>query len=369
MSEFPMLINGRLVEGDHALRVLNPATEETFATVARASIDQAGEAVKAATAAFPAWSRTPIEKRQAIVNKIADALNANAAELARILTAEQGKPLPEAQGEIAWAEGYLRHTATMSLEMKVVQDDAAARVEVRRMPLGVVVGIVAWNFPMLLAAWKIGPALVAGNTIVIKPAPTTPAATLKLGALIKDIVPPGVINIIADDNDLGPYLTSHPAVAKVSFTGSVETGRKIMKSGADTLKRLTLELGGNDVAIVLDDVNVAEVAPKIFEAAMTNCGQVCIAAKRIYVQGAIYEEMAAALAAIAKDAVVDDGSKQGTRLGPLQNKAQYDKVRSLLDSARKQGGTVIGGENSRSSGLFSASGDRQERERGNAHRR
>ncbi|MEQ1930646.1 MAG: aldehyde dehydrogenase family protein [Parvularculaceae bacterium] len=352
MSEFPMLINGRLVEGDHALRVLNPATEETFATVARASIDQAGEAVKAATAAFPAWSRTPIEKRQAIVNKIADALNANAAELARILTAEQGKPLPEAQGEIAWAEGYLRHTATMSLEMTVVQDDAAARVEVRRMPLGVVVGIVAWNFPMLLAAWKIGPALVAGNTIVIKPAPTTPAATLKLGALIKDIAPPGVINIIADDNDLGPYLTSHPAVAKVSFTGSVETGRKIMKSGADTLKRLTLELGGNDVAIVLDDVNVAEVAPKIFEAAMTNCGQVCIAAKRIYVQGAIYEEMAAALAAIAKDAVVDDGSKQGTRLGPLQNKAQYDKVRSLLDSARKQGGTVIGGETLDRPGYF-----------------
>ena len=233
-----------------------------------------------------------------------------------------------------------------------MQDDAAARVEVRRYPLGVVVGIVAWNFPLVLAAWKIGPALVAGNTIVLKPAPTTPATTLRLGALIKDIVPAGVVNIIADENDLGSYLTSHPDVAKVSFTGSVETGRKIMKSGAETLKRLTLELGGNDAMIVLDDVNVAEVAPKIFDAAMLNCGQVCLAAKRIYVQGKIYDEMAAALSAIAKDAVVDDGMKQGARLGPLQNRMQFEKVKGLIESARREGGTVIGGETMDRPGYF-----------------
>lgn len=352
MTDFPMLIGGKLVPGDHILNVINPATEEPFAVVARASVDQAGEATKAAKAAFPAWSKTPIEKRQAVVVKIADAIRDNAAELARILTSEQGKPLPEAQGEVAWAEGYLRHYATLSLETKVVQDDAAARVEVRRYPLGVVVGIVAWNFPLVLAAWKIGPALVAGNTIVLKPAPTTPATTLRLGALIKDIVPAGVVNIIADENDLGSYLTSHPDVAKVSFTGSVETGRKIMKSGAETLKRLTLELGGNDAMIVLDDVNVAEVAPKIFDAAMLNCGQVCLAAKRIYVQGKIYDEMAAALSAIAKDAVVDDGMKQGARLGPLQNRMQFEKVKGLIESARREGGTVIGGETMDRPGYF-----------------
>lgn len=352
MSDYPMLIGGKLVPGDKTLKVVNPATEEVFAGVARASEKDAASAIAAAKAAFPAWSKTPIEKRQAIVTKIADAVRDNAGELARILTAEQGKPLPESQGEMAWTEGYLRHAATLSLEPKVVQDDAAARVEVHRKPLGVVVGIVAWNFPVLLAAWKIGPALIAGNTIVLKPAPTTPAATLKLGALIKDIVPPGVVNIIADENDLGPYLTSHPDVAKVSFTGSVETGRKIMKSGADTLKRLTLELGGNDVAIVLDDVNVAEVAPKIFDAAMLNCGQVCMAAKRIYVQDKIYDEMASAMTAIAKDAVVDDGSKQGTRLGPLQNKAQFEKVRGLIDSAKKEGAKVVGGDSGGRAGYF-----------------
>lgn len=352
MGDFPMLIGGKLTQGDGTLKVINPATEEAFATVERASRKQAGDAVAAAKAAFPAWSKTPIEKRQAIVSKIADVVRDNAAELASLLTAEQGKPLPESQGEMAWTEGYLRHYATLNLETKVVQDDATARVEVRRKPLGVVVGIVAWNFPVLLAAWKIGPALVAGNTIVLKPAPTTPVATLRLAALIKDVAPPGVVNVIADENDLGDYLTSHPDVAKVSFTGSTETGKKIMKSSADTLKRLTLELGGNDVAIVLDDVDVKNVAPKIFDAAMLNCGQVCMAAKRIYVQDGVYDAMATEMAAIAKDAVVDDGSKQGTRVGPLQNKMQFEKVKGLLASARKEGATVVGGESGGRSGYF-----------------
>jgi acyl-CoA reductase-like NAD-dependent aldehyde dehydrogenase len=347
-----MLIGGRLAQGDGKLKVINPATEEAFATVERASQGQAAEAIAAAKAAFPAWAKTPIEKRQAIVSKIADVVRDNAAELASLLTAEQGKPLPESQGEMAWTEGYLRHYATLNLETRVVQDDATARVEVHRKPLGVVVGIVAWNFPVLLAAWKIGPALVAGNTIVLKPAPTTPVATLRLAALIKSVVPPGVVNVIADENDLGGYLTSHPDVAKVSFTGSTETGKKIMKSSADTLKRLTLELGGNDVAIVLDDVDVKDVAPKIFDAAMLNCGQVCMAAKRIFVQDGVYDAMATEMAAIARDAVVDDGSKQGTRVGPLQNKMQFEKVKGLLASARKEGATVVGGESGGRSGYF-----------------
>ena len=352
MSDYSMLIGGKMVDGAGELKVVNPATEEVFATVACASEAHAEQAIKAAKDAFPAWSKKPIEERQAIVAKIADVIRDNADELARVMTLEQGKPLPESQGEMAWTEGYLRHYATLSPEVKVVQDDDAARVEVHRKPLGVVVGIVAWNFPILLAAWKIGPALVAGNTIVLKPAPTTPAATMKFAELIKDVVPPGVVNIIADNNDLGAYLTSHPDVAKVSFTGSADTGRKIMKSSADTLKRLTLELGGNDVAIVLDDVNVGEVAPKIFDAAMLNCGQVCMAAKRIYVQDKIYDEMANAMTAIAKDIVVDDGSKQGTRVGPLQNRMQFEKVKDLIDSAKKEGATVTGGESDGRPGYF-----------------
>ncbi|MEZ5927804.1 MAG: aldehyde dehydrogenase family protein [Parvularculaceae bacterium] len=352
MSDVKMLINGKLVEGDHKLKVVNPATEEVFSVVARASKDQAAEAVAAAKAAFPAWAATPIEKRQAIVTAIADVIHKNADELARLLTAEQGKPLTEAAGEAAWSEGYMRHYATLSLETKVIQDDETARVEMRRTPLGVVAGIVAWNFPLLLAVWKIGPALVAGNTIVLKPAPTTPVATMRFGELIKDVVPPGVINIIADENDLGPYLTSHPDVAKVSFTGSGDTGKRIMKSSADTLKRLTLELGGNDVAIVLDDVDVKKVAPKIFDAAFFNCGQVCMAAKRIYVHDKVYDAMADELTKIAGEAVVDDGTKQGTRLGPLQNKAQFEKVKGFIEDARKSGAKVFGGDRLDRPGYF-----------------
>jgi acyl-CoA reductase-like NAD-dependent aldehyde dehydrogenase len=354
MTDFPMLIGGRLAAGAKTLGVVNPATEEVFATVARGDAKDAAAAVAAAKSAFPSWSRTPLAERQQVVVKIADAIDENLAELARLVTSEQGKPLAEAQGEVAGAAAFLRHYATLALAPKVIQDDAAGRVVVRRDPLGVVVGIIAWNFPLMLAAWKIGPALVAGNTIVLKPAPTTPVAALRLGALIKDVVPPGVVNIIADDNDLGPYLTAHPDVAKVSFTGSAETGRKIMKNGAETLKRLTLELGGNDAAIVLDDVDVASVAPKIFAAALMNCGQVCLAAKRVYVQEAIHDDMAAALTALAKEAVVDDGAKQGTQVGPLQNRAQFEKVKKLIDGAKKDGATVIGGESGGRRGYFIA---------------
>jgi acyl-CoA reductase-like NAD-dependent aldehyde dehydrogenase len=348
-----MLIGGGLAKGSGLLDVINPATEQTFARVAVANESDAAEAIGAAKTVFATWSRRPIAERQAVVARIADIMRDNADELARLLTMEQGKPLPESLGEIGMTEGYLRYYASLAPEdVKVVQDDDAARVEVRRYPLGVVVGIVAWNFPLLLAAWKIGPALIAGNTIVLKPAPTTPVATLRLGALIKDAVPAGVINIIADRNDLGAFLTSHKDVAKVSFTGSAETGKKIMRSSADTLKRLTLELGGNDAAIVLDDVNVSEVAPKIFGAAMFNCGQVCLAAKRIYVQEKIYDEMAAAIAAIARDASVDDGLKQGAQIGPLQNRAQFEKVKGLIEDAKKDGATVVGGASGGRSGYF-----------------
>lgn len=352
MTVYPMLIGGELVDGKKTLDVVNPATEEVFATAARAREKDAEKAIAAAKAAFPKWSKTPIEERQRVVNAIADKIEENAAEFSRLITSEQGKPLAEAQGEVGGAVAFLRHYATLKLEPKVIQDDQSGRIVARRDPLGVVVGIIAWNFPLMLAIWKIGPALVAGNTIVLKPAPTTPLSALHLGGLVKDVVPAGVVNVIADDNDLGPYLTAHQDVAKVSFTGSAETGRKIMKNGAETLKRLTLELGGNDAAIVLDDVDVAATAPKIFAAALMNCGQVCLAAKRVYVQDGVYDDMAAALTKIAKEAVVDDGAKQGTRVGPLQNKAQFDKVRKLIESAKKDGATVAGGESGGRPGYF-----------------
>jgi len=344
MSDYKMLIGGRLVDGDHEMDVINPATEEVFATVARASERQADEAIEAAAAAFPAWAEVPLAERQAKVAALADAIAANADRFARALTQEQGKPLAEAQGELAWTDGYLRHYATLEIAERTIQDDASGLIQVRRKPLGVVAGIIAWNFPLLVACWKIGPAVIAGNTIVLKPAPTTPVTALMLGELCQKIFPPGVVNIIVDANDLGGYLTADPRIAKVGFTGSTATGKKIMASAADGLKRLTLELGGNDPGIVLDDVDVRATAQGIFNAAFLNCGQVCLAIKRAYVHDSIYDAMCEELARLAEAAVVDDGLAQGAQIGPIQNKAQYEKVKAFLDRARADGTIVAGGE-------------------------
>jgi acyl-CoA reductase-like NAD-dependent aldehyde dehydrogenase len=199
---------------------------------------------------------------------------------------------------------------------------------------------------------KLAPALLAGNTIVVKPAPTTPLSTLRVGELCAQIFPPGVVNVIADANDLGNALTSHPDVAKIAFTGSTATGRKVMGSAATTLKRLTLELGGNDAAIVLDDVNPQEIAPKLFFAAMVNSGQVCLAAKRIFVHESIYDAVCAELAKIADAAVIGNGLDEGVQFGPVQNRMQFEKVKAILADARAQGRVIGGGKAHQGPGYF-----------------
>lgn len=352
MRAYKLLIDGCLVDGDLALDVINPATEEIFTTVARASEDQANRAVAAAKAAFPAWAETPLEERQNKIVELADAIVAHQDELADILVREQGKPVAEALGEIAWTEGYLRHYATLSPSTRIIQDDDLLRIEARHEPLGVIAAIVPWNFPLLIACWKIGPAVIAGNTIIVKPSPTTPATTLMLGELCQKIFPAGVINIIADNNDLGPLLTSHPDVAKVSFTGSSATGKKIAASSADTLKRMTLELGGNDAAIVLDDVDVKETAAGLYNGAFLNAGQVCLAIKRAYVPESIYDEICSELAVLAEQTVMGDGSDETTTMGPLQNKAQFEKVQGFMADARRAGTVLTGGEVSDGKGYF-----------------
>lgn len=352
MSDYKLLIDGKLVDGDATLDVVNPATEAVFATCARASKGQLDQAVAAAQAAFPAWSKTAIDERRAVLVKIADAIQGNINELARLLVQEQGKPLQDAMGEIFGASAFFRYFSTLDLAAKVVQDDATGRVEVRRKPLGVVGCIIPWNFPMILMAFKVPAALLAGNTVIVKPAPTTPLTALKLGEIIRDIVPAGVVNIIADANDLGGEMTKHPGIRKISFTGSTETGKKVMASAADALKRVSLELGGNDALIVLDDVDPKETAPKIYGAAMQNAGQVCIAAKRVYVHESIYDAMCDELAKLADAAVVGDGLEQGVQMGPLQNKAQFDKVMGFIESAKKDGKVIAGGGRKGDKGYF-----------------
>jgi acyl-CoA reductase-like NAD-dependent aldehyde dehydrogenase len=352
MSDYKLLIGGKLVDGDAQMSVVNPATEEPVASCSRASKAQLDQAVAAAQAAFPAWSATSIDERRAVLVKIADAIQANLNDFARLLTQEQGKPLADATGEVFGASAFFRYFASLDLPAKTVQDDASGRIEVRRKPLGVVGCIIPWNFPMILMAFKVPAALLAGNTVIVKPAPTTPLTALLLGKIIQDIVPPGVVNIIADANDLGGEMTKHPGIRKISFTGSTETGKKVMASAADALKRVSLELGGNDALIVLDDVDPKETAPKVFGAAMQNAGQVCIAAKRIYVHESMYDAMCDEFARLAGEMVVGDGLEQGVQMGPLQNKQQFEKVLGFIESAKKEGKVIAGGGRKGDKGYF-----------------
>ena len=344
MKGYNLLINGEMVAGTSTMPVLNPATEEVLTDCPRSSEEQLNQAVQAAKNAFSSWSQTQIQERKEIVLKIADIVEANAQELAQILTEEQGKPIGDATGEVYGMAAFCRYFASLDLPVRLIEDSDGRKVEAHRTPLGVVGAIVPWNFPLILLAFKLPPALIAGNTIVIKPAPTTPLSTLRVAELIKDVAPPGVINVITDLNDLGAALTAHPDVRKISFTGSTATGAKVMAGAAGLLKRITLELGGNDAGIVLDDVDPKEAAPKLFNSAFQNTGQVCIAMKRLYVHEDIYDEMCDELATLANETVIGNGLEQGTKLGPLNNKMQFDKVKELIEEAKTDGNVIAGGE-------------------------
>lgn len=340
---FKLLINGEAVDGASQFDVINPATGEAFAQCPKADAAQLDAAVAAAKAAFPAWAALPIDERAALVQTISDKIEARASEFASLLTTEQGKPLEQAMYEVMGTVFTLRAFAQMRPETKTLRDEGGNRVVEHRTPLGVVAAITPWNFPMILAANKIGPALVTGNTIVLKPAPTTPLTSLLMGEVFAEVLPAGVLNVLCDQNELGGLLTAHPDVAKVAFTGSTATGKKVMASAADGMKRVTLELGGNDAAIVLDDVEPALAARKVFHGAMYNAGQICVAIKRAYVPEAMYEEFCDEIAQLARDTVVDDGAKQGAKVGPVQNAMQFEKVKALIEDARQRGTVLAGG--------------------------
>lgn len=343
MQDFSLLIDGQLVAGDAQMSVINPATAAPFAFSPAASASQLDAAIAAAMRAFPAWRGTPFEARREVVLKMADAIAAHREALAEILTLEHGKPTAAALAEIDGTVNYFRYFATLTLESELIEDSDTRRVEIRREPLGVIAAIIPWNFPLLLMAFKLPAALLAGNTAVLKPATSTPLTTLAFARLVADIVPTGVVNVIAGTDELGPLLTAHPDIRKVSFTGSTETGKRVMVSAAPTLKRLTLELGGNDPAIVLGDVDVAKTAELVFAAAFNTCGQVCRAIKRLYVHASIYEDFCSALAQRAQRSVVDDGRVDGVEFGPVQNAAQFRRLKSLFDDSLARGTVMPGG--------------------------
>lgn len=342
MSDFTMTIDGQSVPGDATFGVVNPATGQVFAQAPECSRAQLDAAMDAAVRAQKAWSRDLAKRKQALV-ACAGALQARIGELAPILTQEQGKPLAKAAEELFGGVVWFNYTATLDLPVEVLQDDANLRVEVRRRPYGVVGAITPWNFPVLLAIWKIAPALLAGNTLVLKPSPYTPLSTLKLGEILRDALPAGVLNVVSGNDQLGAWISGHPAVRKISFTGSVATGKKVAASAAPDLKRLTLELGGNDAAIVLDDVDPKQVAEKLFWGAFSNSGQICSAIKRLYVPEKLEAPIVEALAAVASSVKVGDGLQDGVQLGPVNNKMQFERVNELLADAKREGGRCVTG--------------------------
>ena len=340
-ERFLHLIDGRLETGEASFDVLNPSTGLVLARCPDASRAQFERAVAAARRAFPAWSKTTFEERRDCLARFADAMQSRLEELVRLLTLEQGKPLAAARAEIERGIGIIRHLITIRIEPEVLRSDVTGRVELRYKPLGVVGGIAPWNVPIVLAAPKITSALYTGNTMILKPSPYTPLTTLRLGEIAQDILPPGVLNILAGGNDLGQWMTEHPGIDKINFTGSVATGKRVMASASANMKRVTLELGGNDAAIVLNDVQPKAIAGRLFQAAFANSGQVCQAIKRLYVHADIYEDMVAELSAIARRVKVGDGFEDNVDYGPLQNRAQYDRVLDILDDTARQPGVRI----------------------------
>ena len=342
-STYRPLSNGQLLDLPASLTVVDPATEEVIAHVPDCTRELLDTTVQAARAAFEPWSRTPIEQRRERLEALGARIKEHVDELALLLTREQGRPLALARAEVLGCVHWLRSVAKMSLPVAERTDQAGVNWSTRRVPLGVVAAIAPWNFPLTLAVWKLAPALLAGNTVILKPSPFTPLATLRMAELAADLFPAGVLNVLCGGDAIGPWMTAHPGIAKVAFTGSTATGRRVMASAAPTLKHLTLELGGNDAAIVMPDVDVPKAARKLFMGAFLNSGQVCIAAKRIYVHDAIYDAFAQAFAAAAKAAPMGPGTQEGVMLGPVQNRPQYERVRELIAATHAAGHRFLAG--------------------------
>lgn len=349
MVDYSLIINGAPVSVEGSFDVVNPATQEVIAQCPDAGEEQLNLAVSAARAAFQAWSKTDYATRQAAMLAVADQMEAHKDELAELLTLEQGKPLVGCGGggsrdEIDFSVYWCRMTAELELPTEVVQDDDNARIEIRRKPLGVVASITPWNAPLLIGIWHIIPAMLTGNTVVIKPSAYTPLSTLKLVEVANKVLPPGVLNVLTGEDGIGPLITDHPDINKIIFTGSGGVGKHIMRAAAGTLKRLTLELGGNDAGILLPDVNPVEIAPKIIGSSFNNCGQICASLKRIFVHESIYDEMCEELVKGVAALRIGNGMDD-VDYGPVQNQDQFDYLCEVLEDAKAKGGRVLLGGN------------------------
>lgn len=342
---YMMSIDGELVGANKTIDVFNPANGEVVALAPDASEEQVNTAVAAAKKAQKGWGALSWDERGAYIAAYADALDAHKEEIITLLTTEQGKPRHSmATTEVEYAIFWVREVAKRRLEDETLEDTPEHIVKVAHTPLGVVGAITPWNFPILLGLWKIAPCLITGNTMVMKPSPYTPLGTLRFGEIAQTVFPKGVLNIVSGGNTQGAWLTEHEDISKISFTGSIATGKKVMASSSGTLKRLTLELGGNDPAILLPGTDYKSLIPTLFDAAYGNSGQWCIAAKRIYIHDSLYDDFLRDFVAFASEKTVGDGMNPETDLGPIQNTMQYDKLKSMFADVRANGYKVaLGG--------------------------
>lgn len=320
--------------------VEDPATLEIIDSFDVFTPDQVDLAVRAARAAFPGWAASAPERGAALA-RCSEVLAAHEDELALLLSREQGKPLAQAYQEFRGSRRILDWYAGLEESDVILRDTAEERIITRLTPIGVVGLITPWNFPITILGMKLWATLRAGNTVVVKPASTTPLSTLRVAQLLADVLPAGVLNTVTGSGAVGQELAAHPLVDKISFTGSTGVGREVMQAATPGLKRLTLELGGNDPAVLLGDVDLDAALPTIVRSSFHNAGQVCQAIKRVFVPRRMYDETVERIVALADDAfVVGRGTTEGVTMGPVNNRAQHGTVVSLVDDARRRGAHV-----------------------------
>ncbi|KAI9817231.1 MAG: hypothetical protein M1827_001344 [Pycnora praestabilis] len=335
-TTFHNIIDGKPRGAKHCHNGINPATKEKLWDVPIATKEDVNDAVEAAQRAFPSWSQTPFEERARLVTQFADAYAEHEKEFTDLMVEECGKPRQFAKAEVTVAVRFFKHHTALKLPEETFEDDEKI-VTTRWIPLGVVGAICPWNFPIVLSVGKMAPALVAGDCIIVKPSPYTPYTALKVVEIAQSILPPGVLQVLGGDEKLGPWMVDHPGIQKISFTGSIATGKKIMEGCAKTLKRVTLELGGNDAAIVMPDVDIKKTAPSVALGAFFNSGQVCVATKRIYIHQDIYKPFVEEMVAFAKSMKVGQGNEKGVMMGPIQNEMQYEKVQAFFEDSKAKG--------------------------------
>jgi acyl-CoA reductase-like NAD-dependent aldehyde dehydrogenase len=317
------IINNNFVPTPTTRHSLDPATNQPLYEVPIAREEDLDAAVDAARKAFKTWSLTSFNERAQLLLEYADAIESHRNDLEALLTKEQGKPLSLSRTELDSTLTWLRAFATMEIKDEVLQEDDDKIIYSTHPPIGVCAGIVPWNWPILLGLGKLGPALITGNTFIMKPSPYTPYCDLKLGELAVSIFPPGVVQVLSGDDGLGPWITEHPGIDKISFTGSIATGKLVAASCAKTLKRYVLELGGNDAAIVCEDVDIDKCLPKIATLSFLNSGQICMLTKRIYIHESIYDTFRDKMVEFTKSNIkTGEGTEDGVVVGPVQNKMQ-----------------------------------------------